>query len=103
VVESLTQVADVLQAIDHDTEEYQAQQRALDAAETSLRLNRAGYQAGETGVLGVLDAERAYQRALIGQIQARTALYLDTTQLSIALGGNSGGAFERRLAYRNEP
>jgi NodT family efflux transporter outer membrane factor (OMF) lipoprotein len=100
VVESLTQVADVLQAIDHDTEEYQSQQRALDAAATSLRLNRAGYQAGETGVLQVLDAERAYQRALIGEIQAKTALYLDTAQLAVALGGNSGGAFEQTVVYR---
>jgi NodT family efflux transporter outer membrane factor (OMF) lipoprotein len=102
VVQSLTQVADVLQAINHDTEEYQSQQRALSAAETSLRLQRAGYRAGETGVLSVLDAERAYQRALIGEIQAKTALYLDTAQLSIALGGNSSGAFERRVASRNE-
>jgi len=102
VVQSLTQVADVLQAINHDSEEYAGQERALNAAETSLRLNRAGYQAGETGVLQVLDAERAYQQALIGQIRAKTALYLDTAQLSVALGGNSSGAFEQSVAYRNE-
>jgi outer membrane protein TolC len=98
----LGQVADVLQAINHDTEEFAAQERALNAAEVSLRLNRAGYRAGETGVLQVLDAERTYQRALIGQIRAKTARYLDTAQLSVALGGNSSGAFERRLASRNE-
>jgi len=47
-------------------------------------------------VLQVLDAERAYQQALLGHIRAKTAQYLDTTQLFVALGGNSAGAFERR-------
>jgi outer membrane protein TolC len=102
VITSLGQVADVLQAIRHDSEEYAAQERALNAAETSLRLNRQGYQLGEIGVLQVLEAERGYQRALIGQIQAKTARYLDTVRLSIALGGNSSGAFEQRVAYREK-
>ncbi len=98
VVKSLGQVADILQAIHHDAEEYAAQERALSAAEASLRLNQAGYRAGEIDVLHVVDAERAYQRALLGHIQARTAQYLDTVQLSVALGGNSKGAFARKVA-----
>jgi NodT family efflux transporter outer membrane factor (OMF) lipoprotein len=102
VVTSLGQVADVLQAINHDSEESAAQDRALAAASQSLDLNRAGYKAGETGVLQVIDAERSYQRALIGQIQAKTAQDQDTVQLSIALGGNSDEAFQRRAAYRDE-
>jgi efflux transporter, outer membrane factor (OMF) lipoprotein, NodT family len=101
VVKSLCQVADVLQAVNHDSEEYAAQERALSAADTSLKLNQRGYQVGETGVLQVLDAERSYQRALIGQIQAKTARYLDAVQLSIALGGNSSGAFDLRVASRD--
>ncbi|WP_019832704.1 efflux transporter outer membrane subunit [Sphingomonas sp. PR090111-T3T-6A] len=98
IVHSLGQVADVLQAINHDAEEYAAQEHALSAAEASLRLNQAGYRAGEIGVLQVLDAQRGYQRALLGEIQARTAQYLDAVQLSVALGGNSDGAFARRTA-----
>jgi NodT family efflux transporter outer membrane factor (OMF) lipoprotein len=98
VVRSLGQVADVLQAINHDAEEYAAQERALGAADASLKLNQAGYRAGEIDVLKVLDAQRAYQRALLGQIQARTAQYLDAVQLSVALGGNASGAFARRTA-----
>jgi len=103
VIASLGQVADVLQAINHDGDEYAAQTRALDAADAGVRLSRAGYGAGETSVLQVLDAERAYQRALIGQIRARTAQYLDTTQLAVALGGNASGAFERRVAKVDAP
>ena len=103
VIKSFGQVADVLQAINHDNEEYAAQERALSAADASLKLNRQGYQVGEIGVLQVLDAERSYQRAVLGQIQAKTARYLDTVQLSIALGGNADGAFDRRVAYREKP
>jgi NodT family efflux transporter outer membrane factor (OMF) lipoprotein len=96
VVQSLGQVADVLQAINHDAEEYSAQDQALDSAGISLRLNQEGYREGEISVLQVLDAERAYEQALLGQIRAKTAQYLDTTQLAVALGGNSAGAFQQR-------
>jgi NodT family efflux transporter outer membrane factor (OMF) lipoprotein len=102
VIKSLGQVADVLQAVNHDNEEYMAQESALSAAQTSLNLNQQGYQVGETSVLQVLDAERSYQRALIGEIQAKTARYLDTVQLSVALGGNANGAFAQRVAYREK-
>lgn len=102
VIKSLGQVADVLQAIYHDEEEYLAEERALNAAGISLRLNREGYREGEVSVLDVLDAERAYEQALLGHIRAKTAQYLDTTQLFIALGGNSAGAFERRAEYCND-
>lgn len=98
VINSLGQVADVLQAIKHDAEEYSAQDHALNSAAVSLRLNRDGYKQGEVSVLDVLFSERAYEQALLGQIRAKTAQYLDTTELFVALGGNATGAFERRLA-----
>ena len=40
VISSFGQVADTLQAINHDAEEYRAQEDALHAAETSSRLNQ---------------------------------------------------------------
>jgi len=92
VIRSFGQVADVLQAINHHAEERSAQERALASAAISLQLSRGGYRGGEVGILRVLDAQRAYQRALLGQIKVRTAQYLDTTQLLVALGGNSAGA-----------
>jgi NodT family efflux transporter outer membrane factor (OMF) lipoprotein len=99
VVNSLGQVADVLQAIYHDAEEYSAQDEALNSAGVSLRLNREGYREGEVSVLEVLDSERSYEQALLGQIRAKTAQYLDTTQFFVALGGNSVGAFQRRAEF----
>ncbi len=68
----------------------------MNAAGVSLRLDREGYREGENSVLEVLDAERAYEQALLGHIRAKTAQYLDTAQLFVALGGNSTGAFQRK-------
>jgi outer membrane protein TolC len=78
VIKSFGQVADTLQAINHDAEEKLAQDDALRAAETSFRLNQQAYAQGENSILQVLEAERAYERALLGQIRVTTAQYLDT-------------------------
>jgi outer membrane protein TolC len=102
VISSFGQVADSLQAINHDAEENLAQEDALHAAETSLRLNQQAYAQGENSILQVLETERAYEQALLGQIKVKTAQYLDTVQLYVALGGNSVGAFEQRVAARDE-
>lgn len=98
VITSFGQVADTLQAINHDAEQNLAQTDALRAAETSLQLNQQAFAQGENSILQVLEAERAYEQALLGQIRVKTAQYLDTVQLFIALGGNSVGAFEQRIA-----
>ncbi|MGA0599100.1 efflux transporter outer membrane subunit [Caulobacter sp. KR2-114] len=100
VVEALGQVADGLQAIRHDGEEAAAQAGAVRAAEASLALNRRGYQAGEVDSLHVIDAERAYQHAVLGRIRAHAAQYLDTVQLSVALGG--GEAVTRAMGCSGE-
>ncbi len=98
VISSFGQVADTLQAINHDAEENRAQEEALHAAQTSLQLNQQAYAQGENSILQILETERAYQQALLGQIRAKTAQYLDTVQLYVALGGNAVGASEQRVA-----
>jgi NodT family efflux transporter outer membrane factor (OMF) lipoprotein len=100
VISSFGQVADTLQAINHDAEQLRAQGDALHAAETSFQLNQQAYAQGENSILQVLEAERAYEQALLGQIRAKTAQYLDTVQLFVALGGNSVGVFEQSVASR---
>jgi NodT family efflux transporter outer membrane factor (OMF) lipoprotein len=100
VISSFGQVADTLQAINHDAQAYRAQEDALQAADSSLRLNRQAFAQGENGILQVLEAERAYQQALLGQVRVKTAQYLDTVQLFVALGGNSVGVFEQQVASR---
>ncbi|MGX1087146.1 efflux transporter outer membrane subunit [Pseudomonas sp. AP3_22 TE3818] len=98
VINSFGQVADTLQAINHHAEEHLAQTDALRAAENSLRLNQQAFAQGENSILQVLEAERAYEQALLGQIRVNTAQYLDTVQLFVALGGNAVGTFEQRVA-----
>ncbi|MBH3405005.1 efflux transporter outer membrane subunit [Pseudomonas glycinae] len=100
VIQSFGQVADTLQALNHGAEQNLAQDDALRAADTSLRLNRQAYAQGETSLLQVLEAERAYQQALLGQIQVKTARYLDSVRLFVALGGNSVGVLDQKLATR---
>jgi outer membrane protein TolC len=102
VISSFGQVADTLQAINHDAEQFRAQEDALHAAESSFRLNQQAYAQGENSILQVLEAERAYEQALLGHIRVKTAQYLDTVQLFVALGGNSVGVFEQRVASRED-
>jgi NodT family efflux transporter outer membrane factor (OMF) lipoprotein len=87
VLVSFGQVADLLQALSHDAQLLRTEQRALDAASNSVRLQRLGYSGGGQGVLPVLDAERQYQRARLGYVQAEAQRYADTVQLFVAMGG----------------
>lgn len=87
VLVSFGQVADLLQALAHDAELLRTQQRALEAASNAVRLQRLSYSGGGTGILPVLDAERQYQRARVGYVQAAAQRYQDTVQLFVAMGG----------------
>jgi NodT family efflux transporter outer membrane factor (OMF) lipoprotein len=88
VLAAFGQVADSLQALDHDAEELDAQARAQDAARENVDLTRKSYIEGNVGVLQVLDAERLYQRARLGYVRAQSKRYVDTLQLFLALGGS---------------
>jgi NodT family efflux transporter outer membrane factor (OMF) lipoprotein len=92
VLEAFAQVADLLEALDHDAEQLDAQAQAQLAAQSSLDLARASYREGNAGVLLVLDSERSYQRARLGYVRAVVQRYVDTVQLFLALGGTSPGA-----------
>ena len=89
VLQSFGQVADVLKALEHDAQQIDAQQHALETARSSLNLARLSYSAGNTGVLQVLDAERLFNQARLGLTHARIRQYQDTALLYLALGGGS--------------
>jgi len=89
VLEAFGQVADRLDALDHDAEQRAAQTRALEAAESNLSFARAGFSVGNSGVLAVLDAERQSQQARVGYARAESRQYQDTVLLILALGGNT--------------
>jgi NodT family efflux transporter outer membrane factor (OMF) lipoprotein len=92
VIEAFAQVADLLEALDHDAEQVDAQAQAQQAAQRSLDLARASYKEGNADVLLVLDSERSYQQARLGYVRAVVQRHVDTVQLFLALGGTSPGA-----------
>jgi NodT family efflux transporter outer membrane factor (OMF) lipoprotein len=92
VLEAFAQVADLLEGLDHDSQQLAAQDHAQQAAQSSLDLARISYKEGNAGVLLVLDAERSYQQARLGYVRAVAQRYLDTVQLFLALGGTSPSA-----------
>jgi NodT family efflux transporter outer membrane factor (OMF) lipoprotein len=101
VLEAFAQVADLLEGLDHDAEQLDAQDHAQQAAQSSLDLARISYKEGNAGILQVLDAERSYQRARLGYVRAVAQRYLDTVQLFLALGGTSPGT--RVASTSNQP
>jgi len=93
VLEAFGQVADLLDALDHDAEQLDAQIQAEQTARSALDLARASYAEGNAGILQVLDAQRTYLKSRLGFARASAERYLDTAQLILALGGSdpSGG------------
>jgi NodT family efflux transporter outer membrane factor (OMF) lipoprotein len=87
VLSAFAQVADSLEALDHDAEQLDAQAHAQSAARENVDLTRKSYNEGNVGVLQVLDAERLYQNARLGYVRAQAQRYMDTVQLFLALGG----------------
>ena len=87
VLTSFQQVADTLQALVHDAELLDAQQRALQSAEESLRLTRTTFRYGNVGILQVLDAQRQAEQARLGFVRAQAQRYLDSITLFTAMGG----------------
>ena len=80
VLEAFGQVADLLDALDHDTEQLNAQNQAQNTSRDALDLARASYAEGNVGILQVLDAQRVYQQSRLGQTRAVAQRYIDTAQ-----------------------
>jgi NodT family efflux transporter outer membrane factor (OMF) lipoprotein len=87
VLGAFAQVADALRALEYDALTLEAQSHALKSAENSLGLVEDNYKAGIASYLDLLNADRLYQQAKIGYIQAQVQRYQDTSALFIALGG----------------
>lgn len=86
VVQAFGQVADLLQALAHDEEALAAQTRARDSAQANLRLARAAYEGGATGVGPVIDAERQLNAARLALVAVEAQRYMHTVQLFAATG-----------------
>jgi NodT family efflux transporter outer membrane factor (OMF) lipoprotein len=87
VITSFQNVADTLNALQHDTDALQAAANAATAAKISLDLTRRQLEIDNAGYLDVLNAEQTYQTATIALIQAQANRYSDSAALFVALGG----------------
>jgi len=87
VLQAFAQLADLLDALDHDAALAFATRRALDAASTVAELTQQSYQVGQANLLQLLDAQRQYQQARLADVRARAQQLGDTAQLFIAMGG----------------
>ena len=61
---------------------------AADTASQSLDLARRSYEAGNSGILDVIDAERRNAQAQLGLARAKAQRLMDTVELYLALGGS---------------
>jgi NodT family efflux transporter outer membrane factor (OMF) lipoprotein len=87
VLSAFQNVADTLQALHADAAGLAAAVRAEDAAKSVFEITRRQQETGQVAGLAVMQAEEAYQQALIARIQTQAARYADTVALYQALGG----------------
>jgi NodT family efflux transporter outer membrane factor (OMF) lipoprotein len=87
VVAAFVEVANALQALQHDADGYAAHSQALSAAQANRDLTVAQYRAGKFAELQVLAVEQQYQQAALTQVQADVQRFTDTAALFRALGG----------------
>jgi outer membrane protein TolC len=84
---ALVEVANTLQALQHDADNYAAHSQALAAARAGSELARDEFRAGKYTELQVLTAQQQYQQAALTQVQADVLRFTDTAALFRALGG----------------
>jgi NodT family efflux transporter outer membrane factor (OMF) lipoprotein len=87
VIAAFVEVADALQALEHDGQGYAAHSVALAAAAANRDLALEQYRAGKYTELQVLTAEQQYQDAALSEVQADVQRFTDTAALFRALGG----------------
>ncbi len=87
VLTAFQNVADTLNALQQDADALKASAAAKDAAGVTLDLTKKQLESGYANYLELLNAEQAYQQALINLVQAQSNRYSDTAALFQALGG----------------
>ena len=87
VITAYQNVGDAIRAILSDADELGAEVAAEDAAKVTFDLTRQQMDSGYADYLTLLNAETAYQQALLARVQAQAVRFGDTVALYQALGG----------------
>ncbi len=89
-LEAFRQVADVLQALEHDAETLAADRAALEAAKNVYLLARVQYEQGSIDQLALLNSESQYQTAKLTFVSAKLNRLDDSVAYFVAMGGGDG-------------
>lgn len=110
VLTAFQNVADALRAVQYDAATLRAQAAAEQAARDSLTMAQEQFKVGAIGYAIVIEAQQAYQNAVIARIQTQAMRYNDTVALFQALGGGwwnrldeTADAFPRNGGYLEGP
>ena len=87
VLGAFQNVADSLRALEADAAALRQQAEVAALASESLALSTQQFKLGAISYLSLLDAQRTYQQARVGLVQAQAARYADSAALFQALGG----------------
>ena len=87
VLTAFQNVADSLRALDLDASTLKQQAEVESLSRESLNLSTQQFKLGAISYLTLLDAQRTYQQARVGLVQAQAARYADSAALFQALGG----------------
>ncbi len=87
VITAFQNVADTLHTLVFDAEALKANLKAEHSAEQSLTYARKAHEIGSVSYLALLNAEQAYQQAVVNRVQAQANRYADTAALFQSLGG----------------
>ena len=88
VLAAFQNVADTLEAVRFDAEQYQASSRQQLAAAASLRIARRQVELGDISYLLLLNAETASLQAEISKVQASSSRFSDVVAMYQSLGGD---------------
>jgi NodT family efflux transporter outer membrane factor (OMF) lipoprotein len=89
MITAFSDVADRLQALANDADRLRTEGEAAQTAAQSLDLARKSFQAGNSGILDVIDAERRNAQAQLAFTRAKSQRLMDTAELYLALGGSA--------------
>lgn len=108
VLTAFQNVADVLRALQADSQAVRAAVTAEKAAERAMELMRRQVERGEVSLAILLNAQQAYLQTSLARIQAEAARLADTVALFQSLGGGWWNAWEAQTivtakSSRQEP
>ena len=87
VIGAFQNVADTLQALQHDAAGLRAAVTAQNASALVLDITQKQLHFGQVNYLALLNAEQTYQAAQVSLVQAQASRFADTVALFQALGG----------------